>query len=300
MGAKRNKLKKVLSPTPASPPPAMDDDNDLMDDLMAQLDSRDQNVQAESATVLNDMQVNKAAATPPPPPTPQNDESKARARYKARQARKAAALAEQYAPSDPEADARLKKEADDEERMIKRVCDERGLEIFEINPDGHCLFSAVADQLAVLRIIPPGQANYATCRHAAADYIHSQPDIFLPFLPAIGGEDAVGATSQEGLMTRADFDRYCLTIRDTGAWGGEPEILALASAYNVPIHVVQGGTPPVVIHQPFGSSQQGNATDKHVVHISYHRRMYGLGEHYNSLRPKRTLSETMKSVFTGT
>lgn len=87
MGAKRNKLKKVLSPTPASPPPAMDDDNDLMDDLMAQLDSRDQNVQAESATVLNDMQVNKAAATPPPPPTPQNDESKARARYKARQVR---------------------------------------------------------------------------------------------------------------------------------------------------------------------------------------------------------------------
>ena len=75
-------------------------------------------------------------------------------------------------------------------------------------------------------------------------------------------------------MSRAQFERYCATMRDTAVWGGEPEILALSRAYNVPIHVVQGGTPPVVVHEPSQDSSRG----KQVVYISYHRRMYGLGE----------------------
>ena len=88
-GSKRSKLKKALSPPfasskPSEPePPAMDDDA-LMDDLMAQLDSRDTTVQAESAAVLHEMNVNKAADTPPPPPAasppPQKQDSKARHR----------------------------------------------------------------------------------------------------------------------------------------------------------------------------------------------------------------------------
>jgi len=296
-GSKRARLKKALSPTPANSvheSAAMDDD-ELMDDLMAQLESKDPDVQAESAAVLNDMSIKKAADTPPPATPKQYS----KARHQARQARKAAALVEQYTPSDPVAEARLKKEAEDEERIIKQVCDELGLEIYEINPDGHCLFSAVADQLALLRILSPAQATYVTCRHEAANYIQTHPDEFLPFLPSAGGEDAYGATYDTGLMSRAEFDKYCATMRDTGAWGGEPEILALSSAFNVPIHVVQGGTPPVVIHQPLGSTGKSKTTDKNVVHISYHRRMYGLGEHYNSLRPKRSLSETVRSVFTG-
>lgn len=79
-------------------------------------------------------------------------------------------------------------------------------------------------------------------------------------------------------MSRAEFERYCINIRDTGAWGGEPEILALSRAYNVPIHVVQGRNPPVVIHNPTGGPQDGHLNDSRVVRISYHRRMYGLGE----------------------
>lgn len=78
-------------------------------------------------------------------------------------------------------------------------------------------------------------------------------------------------------MNPRQFEKYCVTIRDTGAWGGEPEILALSKAYNVPIHVVQGGTPPIVVHDPAGG-QAGDVRDKHAARISYHRRMYGLGE----------------------
>ena len=101
-------------------------------------------------------------------------------------------------------------------------------------------------------------------------------DDFLPFLPSVDGEDGAGATESEGMMSQREFSMYCASIRDTGAWGGEPEIMALSQAYNVPIHVVQAGKPPVVIHEP--PPNMGDDRDLSVVFISYHRRMYGLGE----------------------
>lgn len=157
------------------------------------------------------------------------------------------------------------------------IITQRNNNILQIPPDGHCLFSSIGDQLALLNIIPQAQAGYPAVRYAASNYIYTHADDFLPFLPSSGGEDGVGATDA-GLMTRTEFERYCTDIRDTGAWGGEPEILALSRAYNVPIHVVQGGNPPVVMHNPSGGPQDGHLNDKKVVRISYHRRMYGLGE----------------------
>ncbi|KAF8894574.1 OTU-domain-containing protein [Infundibulicybe gibba] len=279
-GSKRNRLKKALSPSePAQPSPDnLDDDDELMNDLLAQLDSRDQVVQVESATILNDMQLTERAkdlgADQKPDP---------KSRYVARQARKAAAIAQTYSPDDPAAEARLEKEAKDEENAIARVCDELGLVIYEINPDGHCLFSAVADQLALL-------AHYAATREAAANYIHSHPDEFIPFLPSASGEDGAGALDA-GLMNKPQFDQYCISIRDTSVWGGEPEILALSRAYQVPIHVIQGSTPPIVVHDHRADSRR-DIYEQRAVRISYHRRMYGLGEHYNSLRPKAQITRT--------
>jgi hypothetical protein len=147
----------------------------------------------------------------------------------------------------------------------------------EINPDGHCLFSAIGDQLALLGIIPPSQAGHPTVRYVASNYIYTHPHDFLPFLPSAEGEDGAGATNS-GFMSPAAFERYCVAIRDTAIWGGEPEILALSRAYNVPIHVIQGAVPPVVVHNPTGAPQDGNLREKRVLRISYHRKMYGLGE----------------------
>lgn len=135
----------------------------------------------------------------------------------------------------------------------------------------------MADQLALLGVLPSSQASYATCRKAAANYIYTHSEDFLPFLPSEIGEDAAGATDP-GLMTREQFERYCATMRDTAAWGGEPEILALSRAFNVPIHVIQGGTPPVVVHEPQGDGSSPAVDQKNIVYISYHRRLYGLGE----------------------
>ncbi|KAF8212283.1 hypothetical protein K438DRAFT_1806285 [Mycena galopus ATCC 62051] len=280
---KKTKLKKALDILPSPPPP--DEDDGLMDDLLAQLDSRDQTVAQESANVLNDMQINEQAEA-----LEAAAKQDAKSRFKARQARKAMALAQTYATDDPAAEARLEQEAKDEERDIKRVCDELNVEIHEINPDGHCLFSAVADQLRLLSMVPAEHATYRTTRAAAGTYIYNHQDDFLPFLPSAAGEDGAGALDP-GFMSPQEFRQYCNSVRETAVWGGEPEILALSRVYNVPIHVVQAGRPPVVIHNPIGSSTDDQVTEKRVVRISYHRRMYGLGEHYNSLRPRTTRSQ---------
>ncbi len=51
-------------------------DEELVDDLLAQLDSRDKTVQAESALVLNEVQINQAASNASKPD--------AKSRFKAR------------------------------------------------------------------------------------------------------------------------------------------------------------------------------------------------------------------------
>lgn len=240
-----------------------------MNDLIAQLDLRGTTVQTES--VAPEMNQTKVEA----------NKQDSKSRFLARQARKAAKVAAQLTQPDPEADAQLQKEIRDEERAINAICDELGLEIFEVNPDGHCLFSAVADQLALYSILPREIANYANIRLAAANYMLAHPDDFLPFLPS----------ENSGLMSPKEFENYCASMRGTAIWGGEPEILALTRAYNIPIHVIQAANPPVVIHNPIGGPRAEDVHSKRALRISYHRRMYGLGEHYNSLRPKK------KSVF---
>ena len=103
--------------------------------------------------------------------------------------------------------------------------------------------------------------------------MHSHPDDFLPFLPS--AEEDIPGASNSGLMSPQEFYQYCKNIQETAVWGGEPEILALSKAYKVPIHVIQNGVPRIVIHNP--SNDKHPETDR-VVRISYHRRMYGLGE----------------------
>jgi OTU domain-containing protein 6 len=146
-----------------------------------------------------------------------------------------------------------------------------------MNPDGHCLFSAVADQLATLNVVPSQEAHYLLTRRAAADYMLAHPQDFVMFLPSVEGEDGSGV-GDSGIIGPREYARYCTNIRDTSVWGGEPEILALSRSYAIPIHVVQSGQPPVVVHDPTGAPPTDNLKDQRAVRISYHRRMYGLGE----------------------
>ncbi|KAJ3573971.1 hypothetical protein NP233_g2091 [Leucocoprinus birnbaumii] len=271
---KKNKSKSKAAPLP--PAPVADPvDDDLMDDLLAQLDSRDQTVKQESAAVLDEIHIQKQAEQ-----LEQKPKQSAKNRFQARLARKAAALAQSIVPDDPDDQARLEKEAKDEEEAIDRICKQRGRRVYQINPDGHCLFSAIADQLTLLGKLPSSQATYATMRAAAASYIESHVDDFLPFLPTTDEPD-----EGSGLMSPEQFQQYCHSIRCSSVWGGEPEILALSRAFRTPIYVVQGGVPPIVVHDPSGDASANNVITQDGVWLSYHRKLYGLGEHYNSLRP---------------
>ena len=82
-GSKRSKVKKLLSPTrAASPPrePAMDDDA-LMDDLLAQLDAKNDTAKQEASTILTEVSVQKAVEVADQP------KKDSRTRHQARQVR---------------------------------------------------------------------------------------------------------------------------------------------------------------------------------------------------------------------
>jgi len=61
-------------------------------------------------------------------------------------------------------------------------------------------------------------------------------------------------------------------------WGGNLEILALSKSYKIPVHIIQMGSPVLKI------SDDEFGRDKEPILLSYHKHMYGLGAHYNSLR----------------
>ncbi|KAG8953931.1 hypothetical protein FRC04_000915 [Tulasnella sp. 424] len=274
-GSKRSRVKAkaaeiIDSLSPSQSPPTVEDD-ELLDDLLAQIDNNPGS-SPEAIKVLKEVDANQSKSTSPPLFGMPGKKKDPKAKFQERQAKKAAALAAAQPADDKEAQARLEKEKAEEERAIRSVCDSLGLEIYEINPDGHCMFSAIADQLCQLGMITAQQANYKLTRAVASDYMLAHPNDFLPFIPSLGGEDGVGATDETGLLTPAQFSKYCATVRDTGAWGGEPEIMALSRAYQVPIHVVQWGAPPIVCHSPTGTEVNPSLPSV---------------KHYNSLRPKR-------------
>ncbi|MCJ1310066.1 hypothetical protein MMC25_003727 [Agyrium rufum] len=141
--------------------------------------------------------------------------------------------------------------------------DKRNLKEKLIQPDGHCLYSAIADQLEQSKIdlgIPEAEAqpNYRKIRYAAADYISQHPDDFFPFL-------------------EEPLEQYVHKLRNTGEWGGHMELSALANAYGVNIHVLQGDGRMETI-------EPSKKIHERPIWLGYYRHSFGLGEHYNSLR----------------
>jgi OTU domain-containing protein 6 len=195
--------------------------------------------------------------------TPAPSQGRKPNRQKERLARRAAEQEELARQAAEEAQNLPDLKQQERERMLSYM-KERGLEEKEIRADGHCLYSAVADQLAQLDIPigkQPGsepEIPYKVTRSAAAGWIESHPDDFEPFL-------------------EEPMPDYLRKIRDTGEWGGQLELLALAKSYGVEINVLQD----------FGRVEkiepEGDAADKKIW-LGYYKHGFGLGEHYNSLR----------------
>ncbi|KAI9740844.1 MAG: hypothetical protein M1818_004449 [Claussenomyces sp. TS43310] len=140
---------------------------------------------------------------------------------------------------------------------------EHGLVEEEIRPDGHCLFSAVADQLAQAGIPlgdeAAGDGGYKAIRKRAAGYIESHPGDFEGFL-------------------EEPLDTHVRKIRDTAEWGGHVELTALARSYDVEIRVIQNTRTDNF------EPEAGSKGDTKKIWLAYYLHGYGLGEHYNSLR----------------
>ena len=211
-------------------------------------------------SALNDLNSNGVPSTQPRKPN----------RQKARLARRAAerdALAHQAA----EEATNLPDLKQREREIMLEQFRRRDLEEKEVRADGHCLFAAVADGLQCqglkLRpIIASAKRNqdqatedFKIVRQTAAEYIEEHADTFIPFL-----EEPVGD--------------YVSKVRDTGEWGGQLELLAIAKAYNVDISVLQSDGGAVDIEG------DGPTDSRKKLFLAYYKHNFGLGEHYNSLR----------------
>jgi len=168
-----------------------------------------------------------------------------------------------------------------EKEGFDRIRRQWHLEMHEVEPDGHCMYSAIADQLGVRKGIK--KLSYHDTRKAAASYMREHVDDFLPFMTA---EDEEGGDDGDGLLTPEGYQKHCNSVESTGEWGGQTEILALSKYYKVPIYVFQANSPLVRV-----GMEEPYAKTSTPLMISYHRRQYGLGQHYNSLRPAAPQSE---------
>ncbi|SNX86350.1 uncharacterized protein MEPE_05059 [Melanopsichium pennsylvanicum] len=204
-------------------------------------------------------------------------------RQQQRKDRKAAQVAEMRRQAEEEVKAGAGKpdEAQVERQGISAMCASLHVNMHEINPDGHCLYAAVADQLNLRKKVSR-PIDYKQARAATAQEMRTHPDDYKPFI-SDSDEHMAGIVNKEAGTLNSEqaqdkyFLGYCSAVENTGVWGGQPEILALSRAFKTQINVVQAGVPVLKVGE--------GEYDGEPLFISYHRKMYGLGEHYNSLRP---------------
>eukprot|EP00288_Rhodomonas_lens_P007238 CAMPEP_0177724084 /NCGR_PEP_ID=MMETSP0484_2-20121128/18543_1 /TAXON_ID=354590 /ORGANISM="Rhodomonas lens, Strain RHODO" /LENGTH=271 /DNA_ID=CAMNT_0019236535 /DNA_START=28 /DNA_END=843 /DNA_ORIENTATION=+ len=143
------------------------------------------------------------------------------------------------------------------------------LTVKEVKPDGHCLYRAVGDQCVQnLSSLPENLSNevsawpegteYLKLRRKTAEYMRLRRNDFEPFVDA-------------------DYDSYLQKIEGTAEWGGDIELQALSRALGANIHVHSALLAEQVFSPDAPSSLHFN--------VSFHRHAFGLGEHYNSLKP---------------
>ncbi|KAJ2487173.1 OTU protein [Coemansia sp. RSA 2050] len=150
-----------------------------------------------------------------------------------------------------------------ESSAIDRLVANDGLKVRQISADGHCLYSAFADQLCTYH----GQsASYPDMRRRAAEYMRRCRDDFMPFMAHDNGDS----------FSISDYDNHCDSVERSAEWGGHQEIIALSHALQLPVLVYQSDAPVLRIGDNEYSANEP-------VRLSYHRHAYGLGEHYNSL-----------------
>ena len=206
-------------------------------------------------------------------------------RQKARMARRAAEQAAQTEIAHEEASKQVNHRGNERE-VMNGVLKRFNLKEIEVNPDGHCLYSAIANQLddsglglkpdpsrivlqsttqsRVDTVTTPKYDGYRAVRAVTADYIADNKDNFEPFM-------------------EEPLDQYIRKIKLTAEWGGQLELMAIARAYGVEINVIQGDGRLEKFESGDMDGLDEKERAKRVIWLAYYRHTYGLGEHYNAL-----------------
>lgn len=183
--------------------------------------------------------------------------SKAQKRRDAKAAKKADQLKriEESEKLDEHKDRRLEQES------LKNILAKKGLSIFDIDADGDCLYRAVEHQLNIGKDSLE-RLGYIEVRKRTSKHMIDNRDDFLPFL-----------------IDNEDFDNYCYKIANTKEWGGHLELKAIAQITKKPIHIYQAYRDIPITIEPDCSQSLQLAP----MLLSFHKHLYHLGEHYNSL-----------------
>lgn len=144
------------------------------------------------------------------------------------------------------------------------------LRIHHVAADGHCLFSAIAHQMKVHNMTSTISPSVEGLRCAVSDHLLKNREEFMPFIDGVNGDNSA-------------FERYCEQLRNTASWGGQVELNVLATVLRTPIEVYAANLPVLRMGENYAKGDNNNS-----LRVSFHRRYYGLGEHYNSVVPQNS------------
>lgn len=151
-----------------------------------------------------------------------------------------------------------------ETNKIKEILKKKDLMIFEIPSDGDCLYNAVKHGLKKMSVV----LDVQELRRKVSLYILNHPQNYLPFLTD---------TESGNTLNEDQLKAYCDKIANTKQWGGQVELDAVCNVIQKTIVVIQADGPELIMGEEY--RKQGE------IILCYHRHMYNLGEHYNSVQP---------------
>lgn len=153
-----------------------------------------------------------------------------------------------------------------EQEKLDNILRKKQLKIYDIDADGDCLYRAVEHQLSIADDSEQ-KFTFRELRDKTSQYMLDNADDFMPFLINDHGD----------LMSLQDYKSYCNRISRTKEWGGHLELTAISQFTKKIIHIYQAENDAPIVIEPRIS------LNKNPIILSFHKHLYHLGEHYNSL-----------------
>lgn len=172
-----------------------------------------------------------------------------------------------------------------------------GLRMMEVPADGNCLYRAVAMQVTQDDDDEGGGGGGGD---GDGDGDDGEGNGGGTSRKCAGYEEMRAKCAEELLQNRSDYEpftelevHHCPTyetyvdrVRSTSEWGGQVELRALCHALKRKIVVYSADGPPIAMGEEFATGRDDEREGEgRTIRVSFHRRYYALGEHYNAVFP---------------